>query len=53
MQPPFLPHHKSEAKLCREFPEAENPSRHGIARMIDEWIMMYKNPHTDKWDLMN
>ncbi|KAF3593932.1 hypothetical protein DY000_02022396 [Brassica cretica] len=25
MQPPFL-HHKSEAKLCREFPEAENPS---------------------------
>ncbi|WZZ72436.1 hypothetical protein YC2023_083806 [Brassica napus] len=75
MQPPFLPHHKSEAKLCRELPEAENPSRralfpsilrrislfflsraligHGIARMIDEWIMMHKNPHTDKRDSMN
>ncbi|KAG5402021.1 hypothetical protein IGI04_016628 [Brassica rapa subsp. trilocularis] len=26
---------------------------HGIARMIDEWIMMHKNPHIDKWDLMN
>uniref|UniRef100_A0A0D3AU64 Uncharacterized protein n=1 Tax=Brassica oleracea var. oleracea TaxID=109376 RepID=A0A0D3AU64_BRAOL len=26
---------------------------HGIARMIDEWIMMHKNPHTDKWDSMN
>ncbi|KAF3592268.1 hypothetical protein DY000_02027203 [Brassica cretica] len=28
-------------------------ARHGIARMIDEWIMMHKNPHTDKWDSMN
>ncbi|KAG5374297.1 hypothetical protein IGI04_042386, partial [Brassica rapa subsp. trilocularis] len=25
--PLLLSHHKSEAKLCREFPEAENPSR--------------------------
>ncbi|WZZ15669.1 hypothetical protein YC2023_108760 [Brassica napus] len=31
MQPPFLPHHKSEAKLCREFPEAENPSRRALS----------------------
>ncbi|KAF2554929.1 hypothetical protein F2Q68_00015301 [Brassica cretica] len=26
---------------------------HVIVRMIDEWIMMHKNTHTDKWDLMN
>ncbi|KAL0645866.1 hypothetical protein Bca4012_044157 [Brassica carinata] len=34
MQPPFLPHHKSEAKLCREFPEAENPSRRALSPSI-------------------
>ncbi|WZZ71089.1 hypothetical protein YC2023_082459 [Brassica napus] len=26
---------------------------HVIVRMIDECIMMHKNTHTDKWDLMN
>ncbi|CAG7884109.1 unnamed protein product, partial [Brassica rapa] len=31
MQSLFLPHHKSEAKLCREFPEAENPSRRALS----------------------
>ncbi|KAF2540878.1 hypothetical protein F2Q68_00030863 [Brassica cretica] len=34
MQPPFLPHHKSEAKFCREFPEAENPSRRALSPSI-------------------
>ncbi|CAN7105415.1 unnamed protein product [Brassica rapa subsp. narinosa] len=31
MQSPFSPHHKSEAKLCREFPEVENPSRRALS----------------------
>ncbi|KAF3499160.1 hypothetical protein F2Q69_00042505 [Brassica cretica] len=29
--PLLLSHHKSEAKLCREFPEAENPSRRALS----------------------
>ncbi|KAG5410871.1 hypothetical protein IGI04_007190 [Brassica rapa subsp. trilocularis] len=29
--PLLLSHHKSESKLCREFPEAENPSRRPLS----------------------
>ncbi|KAF3570824.1 hypothetical protein F2Q69_00063233 [Brassica cretica] len=31
MQPPFLPHSETEAKLCREFPETINPSRRALS----------------------
>ncbi|KAF3508298.1 hypothetical protein F2Q69_00003990 [Brassica cretica] len=30
MQPPFLPHTETKAKLCREFPETRNPSRRAL-----------------------
>uniref|UniRef100_A0A0D3AP75 Uncharacterized protein n=1 Tax=Brassica oleracea var. oleracea TaxID=109376 RepID=A0A0D3AP75_BRAOL len=41
MQPPFLPHHKSEAKLCREFPEAENPSRRALSPSIMRRLSLF------------
>ncbi|KAF3565099.1 hypothetical protein DY000_02014437 [Brassica cretica] len=31
MQPFLLSHSETEAKLCREFPEAENPSRRALS----------------------
>ncbi|CAG7863770.1 unnamed protein product [Brassica rapa] len=41
MQPPFLPHSETEAKLCREFPETRNPSRRALSPSLLRHLSLF------------
>ncbi|WZY78513.1 hypothetical protein YC2023_024897 [Brassica napus] len=43
MQPPFLSHSETEAKLCREFPETRNPSRRALSPSLLRRLSLFSH----------